>query len=127
MNLPLTLTQFEVLTKKPFKNFERKRENAGDQLFSPFPTMFSTLSKKEISHFCHLQIIPIWLSSKFCHLVVNSSSNYKIINLPILKSFADIKINVTQKSKLISVRAENIVCKKKMLVTRFKILSASGA
>ena len=38
-----------TLRKKPFENIAGKRENAGyHQHFSPFPTMFSTLSRTEL-------------------------------------------------------------------------------
>ena len=33
---------------KAFENIVGKRENAGNQYFSPFPTMFSTQSEREI-------------------------------------------------------------------------------
>ena len=37
-----------TLKKKAFENIVRKDENAGNQHFSPLPTMFSTLSEREI-------------------------------------------------------------------------------
>ena len=42
------LTQSRLLTtlkKKPFENIEGKGENAGNQHFFPFPTVFSTLPR----------------------------------------------------------------------------------
>ena len=38
-----------TLRKKPFENLVGKGENAGNYHFSPFPTMFSTLSKTNIN------------------------------------------------------------------------------
>ena len=38
-----------TLGKRPFKNIVGKGENAGSRHFFPFPAMFSTLSKKEIT------------------------------------------------------------------------------
>ena len=53
-----------------------KRENAGLQAFSSFPTTFSTQSKTEIiisaTSFCRLQMLSISLRPKFCHLVKSS-------------------------------------------------------
>ena len=43
-----TIPTFNNPTKEPFENIVTKGENAGDQHFLFFPTMFSTLSKTEI-------------------------------------------------------------------------------
>ena len=62
-----------TLKKKPVENNVEKGENAGTQHFSPFPTMFSTFSRKEkelnfffqLDLFCRLQMLSIWTSVKF--------------------------------------------------------------
>ena len=41
------MTPFDMSRKEAFQNIVGKRENAGNH-FSPFPKMFSTLSKTEI-------------------------------------------------------------------------------
>ena len=49
--------------------------------FSPFPTMFSTHQREKSSlkpHlFCHLQMLSIWFSPKFCCLVKSSYMHKK--------------------------------------------------
>ena len=66
-------TQSRLLTtwrRKIFKNIVGTGENAA---FSPFPTMFSTLSKQilifVIHLFCCLQLLWIWINLKCCCLV----------------------------------------------------------
>ena len=59
-----------TLYKKLFENIVGKGENAGNYFF---PTMFSTFHKTNFNFlvlyiFCHLQILPIWTSLKFCRL-----------------------------------------------------------
>ena len=62
-----------TLRKKPFENIVGKVENAGYQHFL-FPIMFSNYAKTNFEffnciYFCHLQMLSIWASVKFCPLV----------------------------------------------------------
>ena len=50
-------------------------------------------------------------------LLVNSLSDDKFLDWSYLKAFADKKVNVIEKLKFVSQRIENMVGKKKMLVT----------
>ena len=64
---------FTTLYKKTFENIVGKGENAGNQHFPLFPQSFPPFPK-EISSFhshllCHLQMLSIWTSLKFCCLV----------------------------------------------------------
>ena len=45
-----------TLRKKTLENIVGKEENAGNQHFLPFPTVFSTLSKREIIIFATLNL-----------------------------------------------------------------------
>ena len=57
-----TIQTFNDPNKECLENTVGKGENAGNQVFSPFPTVFSILSKRE-SHFrnaCCLQKLTIW-------------------------------------------------------------------
>ena len=49
-----------------------------------------------------------WWSSSY---VIDPLANDKILSLPILKAFADDKLNVTQNVKVVLHRIENIVTK----------------
>ena len=55
-----------ALYKKAYENMVGSGENAGDQHFSLFATLFSTLSKTNVMH---LQMFSIWTSLKVCCLV----------------------------------------------------------
>ena len=60
--------------KRPFENIVGKKENAGNQHFLLFPR-FLPLSKQisifQPHLFCRLQMLSIWTSLQFCHLVKN--------------------------------------------------------
>ena len=71
----LFTTQSRLLTtprKKPFENIVEKGENADNQHFLLFPQCFLPYHKQKSlfkqSLFCHLQMLSIWSSLKFCHL-----------------------------------------------------------
>ena len=75
-----TIPGFNDLKKKSFENIVGKGENAGNQHFSPFPTMFSTHSKTNFS-----------LSATFILL----SSNAFNLNWPKILSFVkELKLGV---------------------------------
>ena len=62
-----------ILKTLTHENIVEKGENAGDQHFFLFPTMF-LLFQQQISIFqshlfCRLQMLSIWTSLQFCHLV----------------------------------------------------------
>ena len=84
-----------TLRKGALENNVGKGENAGKPNFFPFPTVFSTLSKKEII-----------IGATF-----NSLPNDKILDWFKLKAFADDKINVIEILKVDLGRVENIVRK----------------
>ena len=97
--MPLTLSHtipnFNDLEKEAFENIVGKGENVGNQHFSPFPTVFSTLPKtnfkfsdtfivssanafnlnqckilwfgKELNNIYHLHILSIWSGLTFRH------------------------------------------------------------
>ena len=69
-------TFWRVWERSLFKTLWEK-EKLLVQAFSPFPTMFSTLSKTDISvcYICRLQMFSIWSGPKFCRVgMVHSSS-----------------------------------------------------
>ena len=60
------------MRKRSFENIVGKGgkgENAHNQHFSPFPTMFSTLLNKNFILFCRLKVPSIWTSLQICHFV----------------------------------------------------------
>ena len=75
-----------TLRKKPFENVG-KGENASNQHFLPFPTMFLSCPKQiltsELHLICHLQMLPIWASLKFFHL----GKSYKGLTLSQMTNF----------------------------------------
>ena len=79
------LTQFQLLTTLKKKGLEntvgKDRENAGNQHFLFFPSVFSTLSRREIIiwiYFVVCKMLLLWTTLKFCCLVnSNRSSSLK--------------------------------------------------
>ena len=71
LTLSHTIPTFNVPEKKPFENIAGKGDNAGKQHFLLFPQCFLLIKKKKkiCDLFCHLQVLRIWTSLKFCHLV----------------------------------------------------------
>ena len=59
---------------KPFEKIVKKGENACDQHFFPFSTIFLTISKLNfnflVTLFCHSQMLSISTGLKFCLLVI---------------------------------------------------------
>ena len=63
-----------IRLKRPFENIVVKGGKWWKTAFSPFPTMFSTLSERQISSFrppfiFRLQMFSIWKMLKFCQLL----------------------------------------------------------
>ena len=59
--------------QKPFENIVGKEENAGNQHFLLFSQCFLSCERQlwcfKQHLICRLQMLPIWASPKFCHLV----------------------------------------------------------
>ena len=62
-----------TLKKKPLENIVRKGKNAGNQHFLLFAQCFlsipKTISVFKLHLFCRPEMLSIWISVKFCHLV----------------------------------------------------------
>ena len=72
MSVYHTILCFNNLKKRTLENIMGKGENAGNQ-YSPFPTIFSALPETSFKVLatlsCHLQMLSLRTSLKFCRLL----------------------------------------------------------
>ena len=80
---------FMILRERSFENIAGKGEECSQQLFSPFPSMFSILSKTEIDIFHPVPKFIVWER-------VKSKPDDKILALSKLKIFANDNLSMAQ-------------------------------
>ena len=105
-----------MLYKKPFGNIVEKGENGGNQYFLLFIQCFLPFPKQTSifqSHlFCHLQMLSIWTSLKFCCLVeLTQTPKRQILDSSKLKETADNNFKSNKNVRKFSKRVENTVGK----------------
>ena len=85
------MTPFDEFRKEAFRKIVGKGKLLV-QAVSPFPTMFSTLSKTNyhLCYICRLQMLSIWPDPKFCPLGKSMDLNHSVSVTSISSSVFDL-------------------------------------